>query len=145
MLTSIKPYLLLCAGIIAGICGYPARSAWAAPDDTLGVAIMSASVKGAAGTLHHGTGVTSVQRMSPGVYEITFERTITTCTCVANLGGVDGTTTYFSSWHVNANCPPFKVDEPINPNLVLVSTTRDVQTTYQPTDADFHLLVFCPR
>jgi hypothetical protein len=144
MLTSIKPYLLLSAGAIAAICGYPARAAWAAPDDTLGVAIMSASVK-RAGTLHHGTGVTSVQRMSAGVYEITFERDITACTCVASLGGVDGTASYFSGWHLNANCPPFKVDEPVNPKLAQVSTTRDLQSSYSPTDADFHMIVFCPR
>ena len=144
MAPSARRYLLLLATAAASF-SYSA-AAWAAADDTLGVSIMSASVK-SDGTLHHGSGVVSVTKtpMSMGTYHVTFERDITTCTCVANLGGVDGTTTYALTWHVNANCPPFIAGSPTDPTLALVSTTRDLGNTYQQADASFHLLMFCPK
>jgi hypothetical protein len=147
MALSIRRSLLLSATAVAFIGIAAGRApALAAADDTLGMALMSASVK-ADGTLHHGSGVVSVTKpaMTSGEYHVKFERSIATCTCVANLGGVDGNGSYFVSWHINANCPPFINATPTDPTLALVATSRDLQSQYNQEDADFHLIVFCPR
>jgi hypothetical protein len=57
----------------------PPRFAAAAPDNTLGTAMLGALVKDD-GTLLHGTGVTGVVHTTTGGYKVTFDRDITDCT-----------------------------------------------------------------
>jgi hypothetical protein len=112
----------------------------AAPDDTLGMALMSATV-GSAGTLTRGSGVTAVQKTGTGSYTVTFNRSLANCTCTVNLGGQDGNTDYVVSWHANANCPGYQKPS----NMATIYTNRDIQSQYLMADASFHLIVFCAK
>ena len=58
------------------------RFAAAAPDNTLGVAILGALVKDD-GTLLRGSGATGASNFATGAYAVTFNRDITNCTFAA--------------------------------------------------------------
>jgi hypothetical protein len=122
------------------VLGLSALAARAAPDNTLGMAIMSATVS-SAGTLTRGSGVNSVEKTGTGSYTVAFNRRLENCTCVVNLGGEDGNTDYIVSWKANANCPGFQ--KPVN--VATIYTSRDLQNQYLMSDASFHLLVFCAK
>src|SRR4051812_24989462 len=65
-----------------------------APDNSLGVAILSAVVAGD-GTLARGTGAVSASRAagdSSGGYYVTFDRDLNDCITVATIGGTDADT-----------------------------------------------------
>jgi len=61
----------------------------AAPDQTLGMAIMSALVA-ADGTLLRGTGVKTAERLDEGRYQITFNRSVAECDIVVSLNSGGG-------------------------------------------------------
>jgi hypothetical protein len=116
----------------------PAREAVAplAPDGTLGMALMSAVVNANA-TLVRGSGVVSVGTTGgppSGFYEVVFDRNVTQCYYVANIGdpgfGVAG---------------PGQTDVAQrngNVNGVFVRTSNSAGTT---TSLPFYLLVFCNK
>jgi hypothetical protein len=121
---------LVLAAAIGGILW--AGSTAAAPDQTLGAALMSAVVD-ADGTLVRGGGATSVMRVANGTYVVTFSRSVVECTYVASLG-LTGTN----------NIPPSGSASVVArvPNIVLVVTT---DSTGSNVDTAFHLIVFCTQ
>ena len=62
------------------------HTAHAAPDNTLGVAILGALVKDD-GTLLRGSGATGASNFATGAYAVTFNRDITNCTFAATPVG----------------------------------------------------------
>jgi len=68
---------------VAGVFATSASAQPRAPDQTLGMALMSASV-GANGSLIRGGGVVSSAKVSAGTYDVTFSRNIEGCVAVAN-------------------------------------------------------------
>ena len=105
----------------------------AAADNTLGVALLSASVD-ANGALVRGSGVTNTSRITTGRYQVTFNRDVTQCTYSATVGVATGAFTL----------PDFiqATPKPDIPNAVLVETD---DKTGALNDDPFHLLVFCPQ
>jgi hypothetical protein len=107
-----------------------AGNALAAPDQTLGMAIMSAAVS-ADGTLLRGAGVMAVTKSSvPGRYEISFIRKVDSCEAVATAQG--------------------QVALPRAVQLLgVVDDTIYFQTGSEndgePTNSDFYVIVFCAR
>jgi hypothetical protein len=110
----------------------PAQSPQAA-DQTLGMAILSATVRND-GVLVRVAGAASVVRPATGIYDVTFQRDVANCSCVASAGefavglsdlGVIAT----------ANCPHAA-------NVVRVRTTDHAGTS---SNRNFHLIVFCPK
>ncbi len=84
----IAPNLAI-AGLAFALAGGIA-AVRAAPDKTLGLAIMSASVN-EAGTLISGAGVIgSVQHLEVGRYQLTFNSGLIGCTVVASVSATDG-------------------------------------------------------
>ena len=138
-----RSYVLLSATMIlfVGIAAYRTPAS-AAADDTLGMAMMSASVN-FNGTLAHGSGVISTQKTGTGSYTIVFERSIASCTCTATVGGNDGATSYLYSYFTTANCPG--ISKPVDTAEVFTSQYKSVSQTIELTDTDFHLIVFCPK
>jgi hypothetical protein len=107
----------------------------AAPDDTLGVAHMSAVVA-TDGTFvaNKSSGVIGSAKTAGGTYTIQFRREVTNCTYVASLGDT-GTAL-----------------PPVGSALVALSGTNSSTVfveTVNPAgalaDASFHLIVFCAR
>jgi hypothetical protein len=81
--------LPLVATICAGLCATAASAQPGdpqAPDQTLGAALMSASV-GANGVLIRGSGVVTSSSPSSATYDVTFVRNIEGCVAVANSSG----------------------------------------------------------
>jgi hypothetical protein len=107
----------------------------AAPDDTLGMALMSATV-GANGTLVRGSGATSAEKNGTGEYLVQFARSIANCSCAASVGGNDPFVTYILTHAATANCPSF-----VAPDKAHIATSFDNTAV----DRDFHLIVFCPK
>jgi hypothetical protein len=108
--------------------------AWAAPDDSLGMALMSAVVNDD-GTLARGAGAVSSQKIDNGKVVVVFNRNVRECTYVATLGfantnslGIGGT----------VDVRGYSAD--VNAVLVLTSSTAP-----SPSNMPFHLIVFCAR
>jgi hypothetical protein len=112
-----------------------AGSLRAAPDNALGMALMSATVA-ADGTLVRGSGATSAKKIGTGEYLVQFDRSIADCSCVASVGGNSPFVTYVLAHVATANCPSFAAPG-----------KADIATSFDNTalDKDFHLIVFCPK
>ena len=101
----------------------------AAPDQTLGMALMSAVVE-ANGTLISGTGVKNVTRTGLGGYLVQFDRSVVGCTPVAGLLA----NFYDNFVAVNHN--------PTTPDTFQVLTG---EVFGSGEDTRFSLIVFCGR
>lgn len=99
----------------------------AAPDNTLGMAILSARVS-AAGALIAGSGTTgTVAKTGNGAYHVEFDRDVTTCFYLASLNGGGQVLTQPSG----------------TGNTRVGVGTQNSSGAF--TDAEFYLLVYCPR
>lgn len=115
------------------------KAARAAPDGTLGMALMSAVVhydSGNAKVVVDGeVGLTSIARISTGQYDLRFVRDVSDCTCVVS-GGYGNNINDIAGVIATANCP------------VSSLTGRVAVHTSFPTNAadlPFQVLVFCPK
>jgi hypothetical protein len=124
-------FALTVAGSLAAALPF-AQPALAAPDQTLGMALMAATVN-QSGTLLRSTGAVSAERVSKGAYRVIFNReVISRCTYVANAetGPMPG------GGFV-------KVDETIsNTSSVLVYTYNAANAV---EDRSFELIVVCSQ
>lgn len=111
-----------------------ATAARAAPDRTLGMALMSATVFGN-GTLASGSGVASIDHPSTGTYDVAFVRDLEACTCTASFGSHNGTISTIQQNFISANCP-FGAGNNVR---VLMSANGT------PQNFPFQLIVFCPK
>lgn len=105
-----------------------------AADQSLGMAIMSATVEGD-GTLRGIAGVVGAAKVSTGNYTIRFVRSVAGCMCVGSPGTSDGSAIHTSgALAITVNCP---FGDPENVR---------VWSRIGGADADFpfHLIVFCP-
>jgi len=122
----------LCAAIIGG--SLLASPAAAEPDQTQGMALMSAVVR-SDGTLVSGSGVVSSDRFVSFIYHVTFTRSVQGCAFVAssgtteNEGGSGGGVAISTSITFNGTL--------VLPNVVSVFTHAD--------GSPFILIVFCPK
>jgi hypothetical protein len=105
----------------------------AAPDQMLGMALMSATVAGTA--LAAGSGVVSIDRPDTGVYNIAFERDLEACTCTASFGAHNGSISSGGQNFISANCPNG------TGNNVRVHILSNGLFSNLP----FQLIVFCPK
>jgi hypothetical protein len=105
----------------------------AAPDQTLGMAIMSATVAGTA--LAAGSGVVSIDRPSTGTYDIAFTRDLEACTCTASFGSHNGAISTVQQNFISANCP-FGAGNNVRVLMLVLGT---------PQNSPFQLIVFCPK
>jgi hypothetical protein len=118
-------------------CLLLASPASAAPDNTLGMALMSAVVN-ANGTLDRGSGVASSLRLGAagsGTYEVLFDREVSTCTFVASLGNSTFTTFLGEVSAVRRSGAGKE-------NGVYVETNNSAGAS---ADKPFHLIVFCAK
>jgi hypothetical protein len=124
--------LLITALIIGGLTTAASESR-AAADNTLGMALLSASVN-SDGTLARGV-ATGANKLGTGLYEVIFDRDLTTCSytvspgIAANGGSLLAT---FSQAEGRAG----------NADGVFVELQNQAGNT---VDAPFHLIVFCPK
>jgi len=125
----MRSKFLSALALTAALAAFPA-SLDAAPDQTLGMAIMSALVA-ADGTLLRGTGVTAAERIDEGNYRITFNRSVGGCDLVTSLNSGDGAA--FAGQAAGAT---------FNSTLAEVRT-RDSSGTQ--TDRRFFVIVFCGK
>lgn len=102
----------------------------AAPDNTLGMAIMGAYMS-SDGTVRSSSGVLNVEKASAGQYYITFDRDVSRCI----LSGVAGaaSATYLSAYVMDS------VD------VRLVRAIGFSSSTGSPADVAVHVMVFCPK
>jgi hypothetical protein len=107
----------------------------AAPDQTQGVALMSATVA-ANGDLVRGSGVVTSVRDFAGNYTVTFERPITACTAVGSVNDTIGV----------------EFPSPVPGSVSVAFLGQPTQATVlvtdpdgQPDDLRFQLLVFCEK
>lgn len=109
-------------------------SAHAAPDQTLGMALMSAAV-GYDGTLRGGAGAvsSSTRNNLPYEYEVVFNRNLTGCDAVATTGALFIENTDWSGFVSVSGISS-------RPDSVLVLTKS---TSGTPSPRPFHLLIFC--
>ena len=121
--------LALAAALVAA----PA-SIRAAPDQTLGMALMSATVSDS-GVLVAGSGVASIVRPSTGTYVIAFKRDLDACTCTASFGGHTVGIFTAAQNFISANCPSGAG------NNVRVLMSNNGAFVNWP----FQLIVFCPK
>ena len=105
----------------------------AAPDQTLGMAIMSATV--ADGALAAGSGVVSVDSPSTGNWDIKFKRDLEGCTCTASFGRHTGFISTGAENFISSNCPSFAGN---NVRVVML-----LGGAFQ--NLPFQLIVFCPK
>lgn len=106
---------------------------YAAPDGTLGMALLGAAVNGD-GTLTRGSGTTSATKLGgTGNYEVEFDRDLSTCFFVATVGPAGGGS---SQGEVNVALRGG------NSSAVFVDTNESDGTA---ADKPFHLMVFCAR
>lgn len=107
----------------------------AAPDNKLGMALMSASVNDT-GTILWSSGVTNLgtAKVGTGEYFLTFERKLLNCSCAATIGGPAAVPPQNTG--ITASCP--RSD---GPDAVSVYTS----VGNIATDLPFHLIVFCPK
>ena len=116
-------FALVCVGTAA-----PTAAA-AAPDDTLGMAILAARVN-SDGTLASGSGATGAFKDSPGSYRVDFDRDVSGCYFSANNSGYSASPLY-------AVTLPF----PAVANRVWVLLYNNDGFA----DGSFYLLVYCAR
>lgn len=123
---SILIFLLLLAAQ-----SYPA---YAAPDQRLGMSLMSAAVNDD-GTLRGGAGAVSSSKHNnlPYEYEVVFNRSLSGCDAVATTGALFIENTDWSGFVAVSGMSS-------KPNSVLVLTKS---TSGSPTPRPFHLLIFC--
>jgi hypothetical protein len=114
-------------------CSFFGAPASAAPDNTLGMALMAAEVVGANGSLIRGSGATGASRSSEGLYVVTFDRDVTECFYSATFTNIIGLLNPGRTLQANT----------FNGNGVRVRLLRAADDTV--VDADFQLIVFCPR
>jgi hypothetical protein len=103
-------------------------------DNTLGMALMSATISRFTGDVEKGSGVVSAVRASAGIYTITFDRDLSGCVDTASLdnmavGFVGQEYAFISPQGVNGA----DID------------VRTYDKTGAATDFDFSLIVFCSR
>ena len=120
--------------LFAGSIALSPFAAQAAPDNTLGMALMSASVS-SNGTVAASSGVTSVGsvRTGTGQYLISFDRDLAACTCTASFGERNFALISHQS-AISASCP-------YTAQTVFVYTSVNDALT----DRGFQLIVFCPK
>jgi hypothetical protein len=113
--------------------------ATAAPDNTLGMALMSATVDAATPpNLVRGSGVVSLNRIgSNAVVDVEFNRDLSNCTCTASVGWYATDASLTGGPIAGANCP-FG-----SPNKVRVTTVAAGGSS--GAIVPFHLIVFCPK
>ena len=105
---------------------------FAAPDGTLGMALMAAAVN-ADGTLARNTGATNVIKLGVGTYEVEFDRNVTQCFYTATVGPAGG-----GSALGEVNVAP----RGGNANAIFVDTNASDGTG---ADKPFFLIVFCAQ
>jgi hypothetical protein len=132
-LRTIGVFVLVATIAVAAMAGV-ARRAAAAPDNTLGMAILSAAVS-QAGTLVGGSGATGASKVpaTTGMYEVTFSRNVLDCTyfpALANNTGGNVSGTISASSFATAS------------TTVKVTTALDNGSAF---DLSFHLMVFCHK
>jgi hypothetical protein len=120
--------MVLAAALVAA----PA-SIRAAPDQTLSMALMSATVSDS-GVLVAGSGVVSIT----GAYDIAFERDLEACTCTASFGSHNDIS-WLGENYISANCP-FGAGNNVRVLMLSVSSDGGV-----PVNRPFQLIVFCPK
>lgn len=109
----------------------------AAPDNTQGMALMSATVNNTTTppTLVRGSGAVSVSRPTTGIAHVVFDRDLSNCSCTTSVGshqiGAYTPGTYFST----TNCP-------FAANSARIATKNE---SYTLVNVSFHLIVFCPK
>jgi hypothetical protein len=113
------------------------RFAAAAPDNTLGMALLSANVL-SNGALNGGSGVVSSSSTDTGRYTVKFDRDLQGCTCAA-MHAASGGGIVNSSINVTAFCPSNAIG--VDSVRVFTWRTSDNTASAEP----FHLIVFCPR
>jgi hypothetical protein len=119
--------LVLAALALAGL----SEPVDAAPDKTLGMALMSAVVN-LDGTLIRGSGVVSVDHPSVAFYRVWFDRPINNCTGVAGPGNIP-------SYVYDGGQAAVNFTDAF-PNSVVVKTRNSSGAV---ADWPFHLIVFC--
>ena len=116
---------IIIVAIGAASLAAPSRSN-AAPDDTLGMALLAADVS-STGELVRGSGAISATRSGMGDYVVAFDRIVGNCFPVATLGS-------------QASIADGLISTAQNGNGVTVATFSAPAT---PADRSFHLVVFC--
>jgi hypothetical protein len=138
MHTKLSFVLVACMLVSAAFVSRVAFAQPRAADQTLGMALLSASVAGN-GTLIRGAGVALVSKTGTGEYFVTFGRSIANCTCTASPGDSSGQA-HFITGMATANCPNGAANQvrirTANPGVTGGST---------PADISFQLVVFCPK
>lgn len=127
---------LLAAVTIAMVVAANGEAARAAPDNTLGMAILSATVA-SNGTLTHGSGATGSVQNGTGIYMVTFNRDLTGCSGTASAGRSTIGAVHFSII-ATADCPATAAND-------LRVYTRTGLTIGDVINAAFHAIVFCPK
>lgn len=105
------------------------------PDQTLGMALMSAYVN-AAGELVHGAGAVSAERVDTGIFFVYFDRSIVGCTHVASMSVGAGSAVHFGT--VNTAAPASGTTNAVRVRTFFPSSTDAFS---QP----FSLVVFCTQ
>lgn len=106
------------------------------PDNTLGAALMSASVLSGCGASFRGSGAVSISRPGAGICLVTFVREVRSCSVLATVGAFG--TTLGSPSLIQTEY----VGGAANDNVVRVETFNTAGT---PTDTSFHVFVNCWR
>lgn len=113
-------------GILLALPGTTLR---AAPDNTLGMALMGAYVRYSDGALIRASGVTASQRVDVGRYVLTFDRTVDDCFITANVYDAGVGVGYAVVWLQSGNSA-----------TILTHNTGGTRADHQ-----FHVIAFCPR
>lgn len=128
--------ILLAVGSLA----LPAPPAQAAPDNTLGMALLSATVDNSTPpNIARGSGAVSASRPgvaqnTTGYADVVFDRDVSNCTCTASVGAFAAIDFGAGNFVATATCP-------YTANTVRVITSNDgVAANFA-----FHLIVFCPK
>ena len=129
-----KPVAFLAAALCGLLLAAATPSARAAPDQTQGMALMSAVVR-LDGTLVSGSGVVSSDRFLAFDYRVTFTRSVQGCTFVASSGTTENEG--FSGGGVPISTSVTFNGTLLLPNVVSVFTHVD--------GSPFMLIVFCPK
>jgi hypothetical protein len=136
----VSLFAAICAAVFAGAAfgafvGRPANAGLpvvpAVADGGLGAAVMHASVA-ANGTLIRGSGAVAVEKVGPGYFQVSFNRSIASCSYFGSVGRY-GTSGTVSPTHVSAG-RAIDID-----TVVVLIQTPDSGFVDNP----FHLLVVC--
>jgi hypothetical protein len=101
----------------------------AAPDQTLGMAIMSASVNTGC-LLARGAGATGANLFNTGICDVAFNRDVTDCTYAGMIGNPG-----------SSQSPAGEIAA--NPSSATTVFVRTRDSEGELTDLPFHLIVFC--